>query len=153
LSFSDLFQILPLGFTEDNRPGYPIVSFFLTKYDFYKLIEVLELYSHLEPLFATAFSDSVTLKVRSWGIPFVNRFSEMKLHGLDYDKWPALIKISCTDQVATYIFKIKTVTRGWIEVKPLDAEGRPLQEGEKVLESQQKEYQLLAHGFQGREIP
>jgi 5'-nucleotidase len=123
---SDVFRMMPIGFDSEGRIGSPILSFFLTKSDLWKLIEFTEIYRHISANFTGAFSSSLTFRIRDWGLPFFNRIGDLRLDGRDYADWPELIRVGTSAYVANYLSKIDALSYGLISITPRDAEGRPL---------------------------
>jgi len=143
--FEDIFRIFSSGFSEGIHPGFPIASFYLTKKDFIKLINVFDVYTMIEPLFRIAFSNSLSFKIQNWGIPFMNRITNMKINNLSEDKWPDLIKITCTSQIMSYLFKIDQMTRGLVRIVPLDKKGKAI--AGPIIETTHKEFELFANAI------
>ncbi|MBF0365740.1 MAG: hypothetical protein HQK50_09220 [Oligoflexia bacterium] len=151
ISFSEIFSLLSLGFSDGFAPGYPVTTFYLSKKDFFKLLDMLEVYRHLEPLFAVAFSDSLSFRIRSWGIPFVNRLANVTLNGKDYSHWPDLIKIGSSELFSSYIFKANLLTHGWFPLTPRDAKGNPI--SRPLYETKKKEFDLFASALKDQSTP
>lgn len=148
--FSDIFRLLPIGYGDDLSPGSPVVSFYLSKKDLWSLLNFLEIYRHVSANFTPAYSDSLTFQVRSWGIPFLNRLKDLKLHGKAYDDWPELIHIVTTSFVADFFSKGKQLSYGLLDVDFRDALGQVVHQ--PTVHSM-REYLLLSHAFEGRQIP
>lgn len=126
--FSDVFRILPLGFDDQFNPGSPIKSFYLSKKDVLNLMNFMEIYRHVSANFTPAYSDSLTYRVRSWGIPFVNRLAGIKLHGRPYAEWPDYVHLACNAYVAGFFDKLPAMSKGWIKLVPRGKNGEPLKE-------------------------
>ena len=139
--FSDIFELLPIGFGKEFSLGSPIVSFYLTKSEVRKLILFMEYYAKKTPTFTPAFSENISYKNRSWGIPFIFQIKDLKFKGKDYSSWPELIHVGTTEFVASYIDMVEKVTFGLVKFRPKNGKGVEIN---KYFEYKQKEYQLLA---------
>jgi hypothetical protein len=126
--FSDIFRLLPIGFGRDFRPGSPIVSFFLTRREAKLLINAAELERKVTGKPALTYSDSLSFRVRSFGIPFVNRITDLKLHGNPYREWPELVHVASIRYVTAFMPRIQQLTHGLVSISPRDAEGRVIAE-------------------------
>jgi 5'-nucleotidase / UDP-sugar diphosphatase len=127
--FSDIFRILPIGIEINKNEielGSKAVSFYLSKEEVVDLITFLELYSHISRRFTPNFSSNINFKVRSWGIPFVNRIYDLNLNGLKYDDWPEYIHVATNTFVASYVSFVDHKTYGFVSLKPKNSKGEIL---------------------------
>lgn len=124
-SFSELFNILPLGFHKGNRPGYRSVGFYLNKKDFLKLLDFLEFYGIFHPKAVPILTSNLVYQVRSWGIPFINRIHSVSM---DNKELPNLIHIGTNTFLYSYLDLIKKKTFGLVEITPRGPDGRPQRE-------------------------
>lgn len=125
---SEVFKIMPLGFGKDYQLGTPTVSFYLNKGEIKKLIEFLNIYSSLDKKFMPAFSDSLTIELRKWGIPFINKIKTLKLNDKDYDQWPELIHVATNAFVFKYISFVNEKSLGIVKLIPKDKDGNKLKD-------------------------
>lgn len=124
--YSDIFKMMPIGFGENQSIGSPIVSFYLSKKELYQLVSFMELYRHISSNFTPAFSGNLVFETRWWGIPLINRVSNIKLNGLDFKDWPELLNISTSSYVSRYVDMVEKVTYGAFRFVPKDINGNPL---------------------------
>ena len=136
---AELFEAVSIGFDQQFRPGIEIVSFYLSTKDLERILNFMELYSHISTSFSPAISSTVDFKIRKWGIPFINRIYDIKLNGVELKKVDRLVKIATNRYVVNNIDTVRKITRGWIEIVPKNDRGEPL----KVLPTHGKEYQHL----------
>ena len=123
--FSDIFRILPIGFGEGFSAGSPIVTFSLSQGDFSKLVNFFEIYRYLSDDFTPVYSDSLQFKLRKWGVPFINRISQIKINDQPMSS-KELIRVGTSQYVASYLSRVETMSRGWVKVQMLDVKGQPL---------------------------
>ena len=128
LQMSDLFRLLPVGFGPAFTPGSPIVGFYVTAQELSGLMEVIELQRLLGRRGALVYSDTLSYRVRSWGIPFVNRVADLQLHGKPLSQAPPLIHVATTAYVAAFIPRLGQLTHGLASVQMKDRQGRPISE-------------------------
>ena len=136
---AELFEAVSIGFDQQFRPGIEIVSFYLSAKDLERILNFMELYSHISTSFSPAISSTVDFKIRKWGIPFFNRIYDIKLNGVELKKVDRLVKIATNRYVVNNIDTVRKITRGWIEIVPKNDRGEPL----KDLPTHGKEYQHL----------
>ena len=136
---AELFEAVSIGFDQQLRPGIEIVSFYLSTKDFERILNFMELYSHISTSFSPAISSTVDFKIRKWGIPFINRIYDIKLNGIELKKVDRLLKIATNRYVVNNIDTVRKITRGWIEIVPKNDRGEPL----KDLPPLGKEYQYF----------
>lgn len=141
-TFPDIFEILSVGFARDGKPGSEITIFKLSPNDVEKVVGFMELYSHFSSSFAPAFSDSVQFKVRSWGIPFVNRIYDLKINGVAIGQIEKPITVSTNMIVAKNIDLIGQKTYGLINIEPLNLQGEAQTPKPTTLP---KEFELLTN--------
>ncbi len=123
---SEVFKILPLGFGENYKLGTPTVSFYLSRDEVRKLLEFLIIYSSFDKKFMPVFSDSLKVKIRPWGIPFINKISELSLNQKEFSEWPPLIHVSTNAFVFKYISFVNKKSLGLVELIPKDKNGQKL---------------------------
>jgi 2',3'-cyclic-nucleotide 2'-phosphodiesterase (5'-nucleotidase family) len=144
---AEIFEVVSIGFDDQFKPGVDIVEFYLSTKDLDRILNFMELYSHISTSFSPAISSSLTFKIRKWGIPFINRIHDVKLNGVELKKVDRLVKIATNRYIINNIETVKKITRGWIEIVPKNDKGEPL----NVLSTFGKEYQqltehLIKHG-------
>lgn len=132
---SDIFEAVSIGFDQSMRPGTDIVSFYLTSKELVTLINFLEIYSHFSNSFAPAISPNLSFKVRSWGLPFINRIHDILLDSkpLPQDR---LIHVATNSFVFSNIETVEKLSYGIVELSPKDKEGKKI----KDLQFHSKEY-------------
>jgi 2',3'-cyclic-nucleotide 2'-phosphodiesterase (5'-nucleotidase family) len=140
--FSDIFKFFPIGFDEKLNPGEDIISFYMTKSDFKKLLNFAELYKHTTKTYIPVSSDTLNYEIRNWGIPFINRLKSMKLHGKPYDEWPELIHIATNRYLGYYFLRLPELSYGLLDLKIRNKNGKVLSKLPKS--SYPKEYELFA---------
>ena len=143
-SFSDLFEMLSVGFASDGAPGAEISIFKLAPNDIEKVIGFMELYSNFSNSFAPAFSDSLSFKVRKWGIPFLNRIYDIKVNGVDLDKIDKPITVATNMIVAKNVDMVTQKTYGLVSITPL---GPDLKPRVPIATTLPKEFELLSDAF------
>lgn len=139
--FSDTFKFLPLGASADGEPGFPIVTFYLSKKEVRLLINFMEIYKHLSEDFTPVFSDDLTYSVNKWGIPMWNRLKDLKLRGLPYEKWPKYINLATTSYVASYVDKVGPMSYGLVSFNPVDKSGNSVK---NATVTNKKEFKLFS---------
>jgi len=125
---SEVFKILPLGFGEDFQVGAPVVSFYLTKKEFKHLVDFLYLYAKTDDKYMPVFSNSVEVKMRKWGIPFINKIKKLKINGVEYKNLPKLVHISTNEFIFKNVQFVKKKTFGLLKFIPKDKDGNALKE-------------------------
>tara|TARA_R110000868_G_scaffold80095_9_gene227890 strand:+ start:10645 stop:12303 length:1659 start_codon:yes stop_codon:yes gene_type:complete len=143
-SFPDLFEMLSVGFAADGSPGAEISIFKLTPNDIEKVIGFMELYSNFSNSFAPAFSDSLSFKVRKWGIPFINRIYDIKVHGVDLDEMDQPITVATNMIVAKNVDMVTQKTYGLVSITPLGSDLKPKV---PIATTLPKEFELLSDAF------
>lgn len=123
--FSDVFRLLPIGFGPNFRPGSPIVTFFLSRTEVKKLLEVMEIERKLTGVTTLGISDSLSFRVRPFGIPFLNRLADLKLNGVPYSAWPELIEVAATQYTAGYLVQLPARTHGLLQLSFRNKSGEP----------------------------
>ena len=148
--FSDVFKILPLGFDKDLNPGSPVVHFYLSKSDLRKLINFSEFYHMVRPHYFPSWSNSLTYRVRGWGIPFINRVHDLQLKGKVYGSWPEIISVATSSYFASFIPKVKNISYGLVNIRFRDRDGNVIAKPE-VLPGQ-REFKLFAQAMKGKTL-
>ena len=124
----NIFTILPIGFDEKLKPGAKVLSFYLRFGEFKKLLQFLELYSKLNSKFIPAFSSALDFKIKGYGIPFINRISDIKIKGHSHLQEKSLIHIGTNSFVFKYLDFIKKKSFGIVNLIPRDAKGNPIKD-------------------------
>src|SRR5690606_13301250 len=106
-SVADIFEFLSVGFDEEGRAGPKVSIFKLSPNHVETVIEFLELYSNFSNSFAPAFSESVSFKIRKWGIPFVNRVYDIKVNNIPLDRFDRPLIVATNMFVAKNVDLIK----------------------------------------------
>ena len=138
---AEIFEAVSIGFDERMRPGVDVVTFYLSPKEVKTIIQFMEIYTFISTSFSPAFSESLTFNIRKWGIPFLNRIYDLKLHGKDLSDYDRPIKIATNKFIVMNIETVKKISRGFIELIPKDKSGQPL----KQFESLPKEYEIMTH--------
>ncbi|NCN26946.1 hypothetical protein GW915_05165 [bacterium] len=144
VTFADVFEMFSVGFDAQGNAGSEVVVFQLQPKDFKRLIEFMEIYSHFSRTFHPAFSDSVSFRVRKWGIPFVNRIADLKLHGKSIDDLNTPIILASNSFVTKNFDFVEKKTLGLIKLRPLDMQGNPAAIRDSGLP---KEFELFSLSF------
>ncbi len=121
-----LFNVLPLGFHEGGRPGYRSTSFYVTKKELENLIEFLYLYSKFKPKSYPVHSRDLSYDKKSWGVPFLNRYSNFKIKGKPL---PKLVHVATNTFLFSYLDLISKKTFGLIEIRPRNEKGEVVSQG------------------------
>ena len=131
IQYSDIFRMLGMGFDEELRPGTPIVDFYISKDDFVKVLQFTELYRLINHHSIISYSPS--LSYETYGkIPVLkNKKKTLRLHGKPFSKWPDRIHVATNLKLAKYIFRLKELSYGLVQVDVTDRSGKVL----KSLES------------------
>ncbi len=141
---AEIFEAVSIGFDEKMRPGVDVVTFYLNPSEVKMIIQFMEIYTFISTSFSPAFSESLTFKVRKWGIPFINRIYDLKLHGKSLSDYDRPIKIATNKFIVMNIETVKKITRGFIELIPKDKSGKPLIQ----FNSLPKEFEIITHHLQ-----
>jgi 5'-nucleotidase/UDP-sugar diphosphatase len=147
--FSDVFKFMPLGIDANGEPGFPIVTFYLTKAEVRLLINFMEIFKHFSKNFTPSFSDDLEYEVVKWGIPMINRLDKLKLRGIPYEKWPPYLNIATSSYVAGYVDKVGKMTYGVVNFAPKNQEGKEVKE---PIKTNYKEFKLLADFMRARGV-
>lgn len=122
-SVADIFEFLSVGFDEEGRAGSKVSVFKLSPNHIETVIEFLELYSNFSNSFAPAFSDSVSFKIRKWGIPFINRIYDIKINDIPLNSFDKPLTVATNMFVARNVDLIKQKTYGIFDIQTLDLSG------------------------------
>lgn len=145
LQYSDIFRILAIGHGDEHHVGAEVVSFYLTKSDFAKLVEFFNGYALVWRGAEPAFSFNTVVKKRWWGIPFFNRYPVVEIDSVKADEVSAMLKIATNDYTFKYLKRIRDVTHGFINIEPLTAEGDRM--GDEPNREGLQEVDLLAESW------
>lgn len=142
-SSAEIFEATSIGFDKNKRPGIEVVSFYLTPSEVKLIINFMEVYTFISTSFSPAVSPNLSFKIRRWGIPFLNRIHDIKLHGIPLNEYKRPIKIATNKYVLANIGTVKKITKGWIDLAP------KTKKGELVTDypTHPKEYQLMIEHF------
>jgi 2',3'-cyclic-nucleotide 2'-phosphodiesterase (5'-nucleotidase family) len=127
VQFSDIFKIMSLGFDRNGHPGSPIVTYYFTKSDLWTMLEAYEMYTDILGMYFPCWSDSFQFEKWYWGIPYVNRFKNVTLHGKPYEEWPELVHIASPELLANFWTKARDLTSGLVDITLRDREGNPVE--------------------------
>ncbi|MBG07996.1 MAG: hypothetical protein CME68_04510 [Halobacteriovoraceae bacterium] len=132
IQYSDIFRMLGMGFDEKLRPGTPIVDFYISKDDFVKVLQFTELYRLINHHSIIAYSPS--LKYETYKrIPLLKRKKKtLRLHGKPFSKWPNRIHVATNLKLAKYIFRLKELSYGLVQVDVTDRLGNVLNSLESI---------------------
>lgn len=120
----DIFNILPIGFHDGFKLGYPVVSFYLSYSDLKQLVNFLNTYSRFSGTATPVFSQNVQVNYRKWGIPFINKVKSILIDGKEA---PELIMLATNSFLFDYLDLISHKTFGLIKIEPLDVRGNPIE--------------------------
>jgi 2',3'-cyclic-nucleotide 2'-phosphodiesterase (5'-nucleotidase family) len=128
IQYSDIFRMLGLGFDDDMNPGTPIVDFYISKKDFVKVLQFTELYRLIN--IHSTISYSPSLEYRTYKrIPFLkNKKKYLRLHGLPFEHWPERLHVATNLTLGKYIFRLKELSYGLVNVVITDKEGHKIRE-------------------------
>lgn len=102
LSLGQVYELVSISGSE------PFSSFFMRKQDVALIVEaVWILEKTLSERFALAVSTNLAFDVFPWGVPFLNRVTNMRFNGKDYNEWPDLIRVAMPKFVAPYFFGLQ----------------------------------------------
>lgn len=136
---ADIFEAVSIGFDESRRPGVNVVHFYLEPKEVERLFDFLELYSKFTSTFSPIASRNLTYKVRWWGIPFINRITDLRINGKLVSDYQGLIHVGTNRFVTNNIENVRNLSKGIVNIVPKDKAGNPL----KTLPFISKEYILL----------
>lgn len=142
-SRAEVFEAVSIGFDQKKTPGVDVVTFYLSPSEVKTIVGFMELYRFISTSFSPAISPGLSFKIRKWGIPFVNRIYDLKLHGKPLAEYDRPIKIATNKFVVLNIETVKKITRGWIDLQPKTKTGEPIVN----YPVHPKEYQLLIEHF------
>ncbi len=141
---AEVFEAVSIGYDDNKRPGVDVVTFYLSPKEVKTIINFMEIYTFISTSFSPAVSPSLSFKIRKWGIPFVNRIHDIKLHGKPLSDYERPIKIATNKFVVLNLETVKKITRGWIDLQPKTKSGEALVK----FQTYPKEFQLLIKNFQ-----
>ncbi len=124
--YSDIFKFFPLGFGADFRAGTPVHVFYVTQADLKSLLEAMAALSMLFPVFEPVVSSTLSFRIAWWGIPFLNRVRDLRLHGKPLSANEALVRVATDEYFARNLRRIKTLSWGLAQAIPRDAQGNEL---------------------------
>ena len=145
-TYDDLFKVFSIGMDlEGFDPGADLYHFYFSKNEVRLLINFLEIYSLMAKNFKPAFTSNLTYRVRSWGIPMINRLADLQLNGKKFDQWPERISMGTNSNIVDYFDKVKSLSYGLVEFRPTDKQGQALT---RPIPLGKKEPELFAKGLE-----
>lgn len=147
---SDIFNIFSVGFDEQLKPGVPTVAFYITPEEAVRLINFLEIYSKLSGSFSPVTSEQISYRVRSWGIPFLNRIADLKIKNQPIGEVKKLIKVGTNQFVAKNIDTVTKISYGLVSIEPKNASGERI--SVKDFEVYPKEYELMVNYLRKQQL-
>ncbi len=139
----EIFELVSIGFDKNSVPGVDVVSFYLTPHEVKLVLNFLELYSFVSPSYSPVFSSNLTFDYTKWGIPFLNRITNIKLNGKNLSDENRLIKIATNKYITNNLGTISKATRGFVKIDPKDKFGKSTRD----YPTHSKEYNLLTNYF------
>ena len=126
IQYSDIFRMLGIGFDDDLSPGTPIVDFYITKKDFVKVLQFTELYRLINRHSTISYSPSLEYETYK-RVPFLkNKNRNLRLHGQSFDNWPEILHVATNLTLGKYIFRLKELSYGLVNIDIMDKEGKKL---------------------------
>ncbi len=142
----DIFEFVSIGFDQKLVPGIETVVTYLTTEEVIRLINFLEVYSHISGNVTPAFSSNLTYRLNKYGIPFLNRIKDVSLNGKKIGQYNRLIKVGTNKFVLDNISLVKSSTYGLIKIEPKNAMGVI----DYNYELHSKEYKFLTRSFSSK---
>jgi 5'-nucleotidase len=122
--FSDLFRLLPLGIGPDARPGYPLVSFYVTGKELKSGLELTAAAADLQNNdYFLQISEGATLTYAS-AAPLFNRVRSITLPGgtVDLNDTTQCYKVVTTLYLGNLLGLVNRLTSGALSVTPKQAD-------------------------------
>lgn len=141
---ADLFELLSIGFDENMDLGVDTVTFYLTPKEVSKLVNFMELYSHISKNFAPAFSNNLSFGVSKFGVPFVNRIKNLSLNGKKVGDYNRLIKVATNRFVIDNLSTVGSATYGMVKIDPKNEKGESI----RTYPTYPKEYTMFINYLQ-----
>uniref|UniRef100_A0A7S2SNH3 Calcineurin-like phosphoesterase domain-containing protein n=1 Tax=Mucochytrium quahogii TaxID=96639 RepID=A0A7S2SNH3_9STRA len=139
LKFHQVYELVALSGVK------PLSAFYIQKDDFLRLIDVVSLLGkYFSERFQLAFSSNLQYDQNPWGIPFVNRVSNLTINGVEFENLPQLIKVALPQYIAAYFWQTKTLTAGLLDSPARGPNGGFITLDKAVIHSSPPEYELLA---------
>lgn len=128
IAVADVFRVLSLGLGFDGRPGYPLVSYYLTGRELKDLLEVettvakIKRDAHLQ-LAGVRFS------FNPWRVPF-DRVTAIRVEnaagGWETVVPDQLYRVCLNFYTARMVDYVRTASHGLLSITPRDRQGRPV---------------------------
>jgi 2',3'-cyclic-nucleotide 2'-phosphodiesterase (5'-nucleotidase family) len=142
--FSDIFRLLSIGYDKGMNLGYPVVAFYVTQSEFYRLVSIFDLAGKHMPDAIPAFPYALSYR-DGWGIPMFNQVKDLEIGGVPYQDCQPLIKVATNlFMLENLITKVATKSFGLINITPKDWQGNPIEISDQGLP---KEFVLLSDYF------
>ncbi len=132
IQYSDIFRMLGMGFDKELRPGTPIVDFYISKDDFVKVLQFTELYRLINHHSIIAYSPSLKYETHKKVPLLKEKKKTLRLHGLPFSQWPERIHVATNLKLAKYIFRLKELSYGLVQVDATDKNGKVLNSLESI---------------------
>jgi len=143
LAVCDLFTTLPMGIGDDERPGYPVVSFFVTEDEISQILEVPATVASLKGADYFPHVSGLTYTYNPYRVPFdrVTGYQIEPPHSFTHIPpvepgpgtsrsraagSPRLIRVAMNLYVAAFIRLISRFTHDLVKIVPKDAAGNPI---------------------------
>ena len=130
-AFSDIFRVLPLGAGQDDRPGYPLVDFYVSASE---LADACEVTASVSPFYGCNYfveHSGMRCTVDTLNTPFA-RVEQIELwqdgawQVLDHSAAnTALYHVAVDSYTASLMYTLEDLTSGLLVITPKDASGTP----------------------------
>lgn len=130
-AFSDLFRVMPLGFGQDDRPGYALVDFYTTAAE---LADACEVTVSVSPFYGCNYfveTAGMRCTVDMTNTPF-SRVEKVELwQGGAWTEVDAsasnteLFHVAVDSYTASLMYTLEDLTSGLLRITPKDAKGAP----------------------------
>ncbi|NOY27973.1 MAG: hypothetical protein GXP62_19075, partial [Oligoflexia bacterium] len=130
-SFSDIFRVVPLGAGADDRPGYPLVDFYITASE---LADACEVTASVSPFFGCNYfveHSGMRCTVNMVNTPF-SRVQQIELWqdgawvDTDFSATNTeLYHVTVDSYTASLMYTLEDLTSGLLVITPKDATGTP----------------------------
>jgi 2',3'-cyclic-nucleotide 2'-phosphodiesterase (5'-nucleotidase family) len=144
--FSDVYRTLAIGtlsldISEEKAPGDVIAHFYMSQKELLMLVQANMLANLSNPTFVMTFSNSMTYKIRWWGIPFINRMYDVQINGVPIESFGNFIHVAMPNWMTKYFKNLAKMTFGILSTNFRDKFGRAWPEPDLLF---RHEYDLFA---------
>lgn len=145
LTLGDVYDLVSISGSES------VSSFWMRKQDIALIIQAIRILEKtFSERFALALSTNVEYEENPWGIPFVNRVSNLRYNNNTYEKWPPLLRVAMPRFVAPYFLQASDMSWGYVSDLARYQDGSPLRTKlveTTSIEKSPPEFLLLADFF------